>query len=93
MPEQQHPQEQSDRQILEQLTDELPTAENLAEVARLLIRYQNFPGAQGVQKKLATIMQQWNLNKEALFAQTRKLYSDGQLGNQRLRGDETQDWS
>ena len=38
-------------------------------------------------------LSQWNLNKEALFAQTRKLYSDGQLGNQRLRGDETQDWS
>jgi hypothetical protein len=93
MSEQQHPQEQSDRQILEQITEGIPTPENLAEVARLLIRYQNFPGAQGVQEKLATIMQQWDLNKEALFAQTRKLYSDGQLGNQRLRGDETQDWS
>lgn len=42
--EQQHPQERLDRPIVDQLLESEPNDLNLAECARLRIRYQNFPG-------------------------------------------------
>jgi len=93
MGELQHPQESSDRQIIAQIIGESPTPVSLAEVARLIIRYQNFPGARDIQQDLEKILQQWDLTTETLFTQTRQLYSDGKLGNERLAIQETQDWS
>jgi len=47
--EQQHPQERLDRPIVDQLLQSEPNDLNLAECARLRIRYQNFPGAREIQ--------------------------------------------
>lgn len=93
MKEPQHPQEKSDRQILTKILQEEATSENLTEVARLLIRYQNFPGARGVHQDLQTILQTWGLTQETLYAKTRQIYASGKLGHQKLNLDEIQDWS
>lgn len=93
MPDQQHPQAKSDHQIIAQILQAEATPDNQAEVARLLIRYQDFPGAREIQKDLAKILEQWGLTKEILFAQTRKLYLEGKIGFRNLAVEETQDWS
>ena len=41
--EQQHPQHQRDRRITDTLLREDPSNYNLAELARLKVRYQGFP--------------------------------------------------
>lgn len=93
MTDQQHPQENSDRQIIAQILEQEVTPDNLAEVGRFLIRYQNFPGARRIQADLAKILEQWGLTREELFAQTRKFYSEKKIGYQKISADETQDWS
>ncbi|TVQ49219.1 MAG: DUF3288 family protein [Gloeocapsa sp. DLM2.Bin57] len=93
MAELQHPQAQKDGEIIAQILDEKATAENLATIARLIIRYENFPGAKEIKQRLNQILQQWGLDQETLFAQTRQFYSEGKLGNERLAPQETQDWS
>ena len=50
--EQQHPQYNRDRPLLESLLVGDPNDINLAELARLKIRYQNFPGARDNQSGL-----------------------------------------
>ena len=44
----------------------LGTNYNLVEVARLKIRYLNFPGARDIQHDLELILQQWEMNEERL---------------------------
>ncbi len=89
----QHPQAQTDGKIIAQILGEEATPEHLATIARLIIRYENFPGVREIQQQLQQILQQWGLTKESLFAQTRQLYSEGKLGNERLAPQEIQDWS
>jgi hypothetical protein len=76
--EQQHPQERIDRPIVDQLLQSEPNDLNLAECARLRIRYQNFPGAREIQRDL--------------WAKTRQLHSHGQVYQMR-QTEEQQDWS
>lgn len=93
MKDQQHPQEYGDRQIIDNIIDAEPTPENLTEIARLLIRYQNFPGARSIQTDIETIMTRWGLNRETLYEKTRQIYASGKLGHQKLGIAEIQDWS
>ena len=39
----------------------------MAEVARLRIRYRNFPGARDIQRDLDVILQQWDMTEDELF--------------------------
>ncbi len=78
--DQQHPQYRRDRDIVSALMRENPPSEQgLAEVARLYIRYQTFPGARDIQKDLAQVLQTWNLTEETLFEQTRRIHAVGQV--------------
>lgn len=52
---------------------------NLAEVARLKIRYQNFPGARDIQFDLDSILQQWEMTEDELFAESRKLHQNSSI--------------
>ncbi|MGB6167424.1 MAG: DUF3288 family protein, partial [Geitlerinemataceae cyanobacterium] len=61
MPEQQHPQAQKDRAIVNTLIAEEPTDYNLSELARLRIRYRGFPGARDIQNDLDIALQNWQL--------------------------------
>jgi hypothetical protein len=90
--DQKHPQEKRDREVIDRLLQSSPEPLNLADLARLRIRYKNFPGARATQRDLDYIMQQWQLTEEQLFAQTRQLYATGQAYKPR-KNEEEQDWS
>lgn len=90
--DQQHPQEQRDRQIVNELLGEGINNFNLAELARLRIRYRNFPGARQMHQDLDLILQQWQLTEEELFEKTRQLHASGKAYCAK-QGDEAQDWS
>jgi hypothetical protein len=87
-----HPLAKRDREIVDRLLSSHAEPMNLAELARLRIRYRNFPGARDIQRDLEVILQQWNLTEEDLFAQTRQLHAKKQV-YQRHQNDEQQDWS
>ncbi len=76
--QQQHPQYKSDREIVNDLLTKTDTAYSLAELARLKIRYQGFPGAIDIQEDLEKVMQNWGLTLEKLFEKTREIHSKGQ---------------
>lgn len=89
--QQRHPQEHKDRAIVDRLQAEGQSDYNLAELARLRIRYRNFPGAQAIQEELERLLSQWNLTEETLFAKTRQLHADRIYS--RNRNGEQEDWS
>lgn len=90
--DQQHPQEGRDREIADRLLREEPTDYNLAELARLRIRYCGFPGARILQKNLDAALGRWQLTEEQLFELTRQLHAEGKVYR---RGDSQgqDDWS
>ncbi|HAC64194.1 MAG TPA: DUF3288 domain-containing protein [Cyanothece sp. UBA12306] len=90
--DQQHPQEKKDREVVNTLLSDTFDSYNLAELARLRIRYRNFPGARQIQKDLDLVLQRWGLTEEELFEQTRQLHQAGQV-YQPKTGEDEQDWS
>lgn len=90
--EQQHPQATNDSQILKQLLDvEKPNDLQLAELARLRIRYHGFPGARDIQNYLERVLQKWSLTEEELFKRTRDLHADRAVYKQ--EGTQQEDFS
>lgn len=89
--DQQHPLYNGDRQIASTLLNEQPTEFNLAELARLRIRYQGFPGARDIHNDLDKVLQQWHLTEEELFAKTRQLHQTAQV--YKGRAAQREDWS
>lgn len=89
--DQQHPLWSSDRAIVNSLLSGEPTDYNLAEAARLRIRYQGFPGARDIKADLDKILQQWSLTEDQLFEKTRQIHALGQV--YRGRGSNRDDWS
>lgn len=89
--DQEHPLWIRDRQIVNTLLAGEPTDYHLAELGRLRIRYQGFPGARDIQADLDTVLQRWNLTEEELFLKTREIHAQAQV----YRGVSTQrdDWS
>ncbi|MEM1425700.1 MAG: DUF3288 family protein [Cyanobacteria bacterium P01_H01_bin.130] len=91
--DQSHPQEKPDGQVVASLLMGEPTDYNLAELARLRIRYQGFPGARQVRADLDRILKQWDLTEPELFAKTRQIHSQGTPYSVRRRNQNTEDWS
>ena len=91
--DQKHPQEKRDRAIVERLLIAEPSEINLVELARLCIRYHNFPGARDIQQNLDVVLQQWQLEEEQLFAKTRQIHATGKVYRQQVKGQDEQDWS
>lgn len=93
--DQQHPRESSDREIVNRLLSDKINPLNLAELARLRIRYHNFPGARQLQRDLDLVLQQWQLTEEQLFVKTRELHANGKIYKPRNSNDNSdeQDWS
>lgn len=89
--DQKHPLSHLDREIVKKLLVEGQTDYNLAELARLKIRYRNFPGARDIQHDLETVLQQWELTEEQLYAQTRQIHASGKI--YRKQSDSQEDWS
>ncbi|AGF51714.1 ssr2551 [Synechocystis sp. PCC 6803] len=90
--EQTHPQASKDQAIVDRLLQSPADTPHLLSLARLRIRYKNFPGARSLQRDLDTVLQQWHLTEEELFAQTRALYASG-AAHAKQSTEEQQDWS
>ncbi len=89
--DQQHPQWAKDRQITNQLLQADSSDYNLAELARLSIRYAGFPGGRDIQTDLAKVLQRWGLTEAQLFAKTRQIHAQGSIYN--VRTGKRDDWT
>ena len=89
--DQKHPLAHIDREIVKSLFVEGATDYNLVELARLRIRYRNFPGARDIQQDLETILQQWKLTEDELYEKTRQIHSLGKVYQKNNNSQE--DWS
>ena len=89
--DQTHPQERKDRIVVNKLLQGDVNNENLCDLARLRIRYQNFPGAREIQRDLNLILQKWILTEEELFEKTREIYTKKQI--YKNQNDNEEDWS
>ncbi|MGF1570244.1 MAG: DUF3288 family protein [Nodosilinea sp.] len=89
--DQQHPQYKIDRQVVNQLLSGEATEFNLVELARLMIRYEGFPGARDIQTDLRKALARWQLTETALFERTRAIHQQGEVYKGLGRGRE--DWS
>lgn len=88
-----HPREKSDRAVIDNLLTAEPDDYHLVELARLRIRYHNFPGAREIQKDLDRVLQQWQLTETELYDKTRQIHALGQVYRRRVKDKDQQDWT
>ena len=75
---QNHPLYSIDRQNLDRLIGiDSPNSIDFVELARLLIRYQDFKGADDLNSDMQKLLKKWNINREKLEEITRKIWSEG----------------
>ena len=75
---QNHPLYSTDRENLDRLIGiDSPTSKEFVELARLIIRYQDFKGAEDLNLDMEKLLKKWSLNREKLEEITRKIWSDG----------------
>lgn len=76
--EQSHPLYSQDRDTVDRLlAAQAPKQDDLVDAARLLSRYEGFPGAFDLQNDLERVIRLWGLNRETLQAQTRAIWQGG----------------
>lgn len=90
--EQQHPLYNRDRATINHLLTSAATDYNLAELARLRIRYQGFPGARDIQADLDLVMESWGLTETELYSKTRQIHTNRSVYQGGGKGD-AEDWS
>ena len=72
-----HPLHDIDKNIIDALVvKQIPENIDLINLARLINRYQNFPGEKDLKNDLKKIIKFWNISKELLFAKTRDIWSN-----------------
>jgi Protein of unknown function (DUF3288) len=89
--DQEHPQSSSDRQVSARLLQEEATDYNLAELARLRVRYDGFPGARDIQANLEQALKRWQLSEAELFAKTRNIHA--QIPIYKVKSNKREDWN
>jgi hypothetical protein len=76
--EQSHPLHGMDRETVNRLlASSEPTDQDLVDAARLLIRYEGFPGATDLREDLEKLLRLWNLDREGLQGRTRAIWEAG----------------
>ena len=71
-----HPLHATDKKIIDSLiSKEIPEDFDLINLARLINRYDNFPGEVEIKKDIEKTLKFWKLTKEILFCKTKKLWS------------------
>ncbi len=92
--DQKHPQNKKDRLTIDNLlqVQSDPGDRELVELARLIIRYRNFPGARDIQKDLTVALDTWQLTEEELYKKTRSIHALGTV-YRRTPSGEKQDWT
>ena len=91
--DQQHPLHSRDRQTVDSLLAGEPTDYNLAELARLRIRYHGFPGATDIKTDLERVMQKWSLTEPILYQRTRQIHADKPIYKGRGNKGDGEDWN
>jgi len=72
-----HPLHDIDKNIIDALVvKQIPENIDLINLARLINRYQNFPGENDIKNDLEKIIKFWNISEELLFAKTREIWSN-----------------
>ena len=75
---QNHPLYSTDRDNLDRLCGiDSPSSLDFVELARLLIRYQDFNGAEDINSDIEKLLKKWGLNRDKLEELTRKIWSEG----------------
>ena len=75
---QNHPLYESDRELLNRLiAKNYPGEEDLIDLARLFMRYEDFPGAKDIQMDMVKILKLWGITKDELNSSTRKIWAKG----------------
>ena len=75
---QQHPLHSRDRPVVDRLLRvRSPGEQDLVDVARLLQRYHNFPGAEDIQNDLRTAIKTWRLSQASLYQRSRAIWAKG----------------
>ena len=75
---QNHPLYSTDRENLDRLCGiDSPASVDFVELARLLIRYQDFKGAEDLNSDMKKLLKKWSINRENLEELTRKIWSEG----------------
>lgn len=92
--DQKHPQHQKDRLTVDHLRNvvDAPSDRELVELARLIIRYRDFPGARDIQQDLIVILNSWQLTEDKLYLKTRAIHQEGKVYRRTATG-EKQDWT
>ncbi|MGL4882263.1 MAG: DUF3288 family protein [Waterburya sp.] len=92
--EQKHPQSKNDRATVNDLLQVQlnPSELDLVELARLIIRYRDFPGARDIQRDLQVVLDNWQLTEAELYTQTRAIHSTGMVYRRTATGEQ-QDWT
>ena len=75
--EQIHPLHDIDKSIIDVLVvKQKPEAIDFINLARLINRYNNFPGEKNLKNDLEKILKFWNITEELLFEKTRIIWSN-----------------
>jgi hypothetical protein len=76
--DQSHPLYATDRNVVDRLlAAEVPADDHLVDAARLLMRYEGFPGAHDLSADLAKTLRLWGLSREELHRRTRAIWEAG----------------
>ncbi|KMM16766.1 DUF3288 family protein [Synechococcus sp. GFB01] len=76
--QQSHPLHALDRQVVDRLlAAATPADDHLVDAARLLMRYEGFPGASDLQADLHKALRLWGLSREQLQERTRAIWAAG----------------
>ena len=76
--DQNHPLYSNDREIINGLlAKDCPKDSDLVELARLILRYEGFPGAKDLQEDLMKTLRLWGLTNAELNSRTKKIWKDG----------------
>ena len=75
---QSHPLYSTDRENLDRLCAiDSPCSSDFVELARLIIRYQDFNDAEDLNSDMGKLLKKWGLKREKLEEITRKIWSEG----------------
>ena len=75
---QNHPLYSTDREKIDRLCSiDSPESMDFVELARLLIRYQDFKGAEDLNSDMEKLLKKWSINRNKLDSITRKIWSEG----------------
>ena len=76
--EQNHPLYITDRDLINRLLGKtIPEDEDFIDLARLLIRYEGFPGANDLQIDMAKLLDLWGITRKQLNSKTNEIWSNG----------------